>query len=363
MKTNNSNKITMGEVLQNVPANYKPEAMALALQQEDRNSYPVIIRILMVIGAWIGAVSLSSFVIFFLLKNNEAGMIGFGTVLIVTGLGLSYIRVWRVAFDAFGLALTVIGIAVLMAGLDYDLDRSNLHNLYIAGIELFIAIFTRSRVQRTVGVFGFFSFLALYFFFNLHSPEAIMTEFGICAALIVLLHLAESWFMQHARKLMAVYQPVLGGLVLSFAALSLFFLIRHPEFDGPFDNTEHTFSGWWPAAIPAALALLILVYRILRNPGNLVPARIGVILLLALLCLAPMIKAPGIIAGLLLICCGFHTGQKITLGLGMLLLVFHCIMFYYLMETTLLTKSLLMMASGVLLVTGAIVFNFIRNRS
>lgn len=364
----NSPQLRFGELLErlqkkNIPVHDSvlPE-LEKELQQHGKQEYPAAVRILIVLGAWIGAGLIGTFLVAFVLPHNETALTVCGTVCLLVSLALPRLRLLPVATEPFALALSIMGISMLMAGLDYDIDDDDaLHNLFIALIELLIAVFTVSRVQRTTGIMGFFGFLALYAYYNLGSPAGVMLVTGFALLVFTLLLVYETR-LPGAGIPSGWYRPVLTGVTVILPLLFLFTLIKTPEGYHTWKPEDSGFTGWWPLSVPAIAALLFSLWTVFHRHYGFNRARTMTLLLLALLCLAPMAKAPGIIASLLLITCGFASGQRLTVGLGVLALVFYCIAFYYMMETTLLVKSVLMMVSGVLLITAALIFHFLKKR-
>ncbi|TND08623.1 MAG: hypothetical protein FD123_2127 [Bacteroidetes bacterium] len=363
-------RMTFGQLLERLqqkdPAglSYDPALVENEIAKNEKREYPVAVRVLIVLGAWIGAAMLAAFLTFFVFGKDEPTLVVAGVIFILAGLLLPRLNVLPVAIEPFALAISVIGISLLMGGMDYDIDDNYApHNLIIALIEIAIAVFTVSRVQRTVGVFGFFGFLGIYFYQNLESPHAVMALAGVCMLLFTWMQVSETRMLAKGKKLIRYYQPVLSGLMLSIPVLCLYTLIKEPEGHESWHPDSTGFTGWWPVALPAIAALLWTLRVILVKTCGFQKARVNALLLFALLCLAPMVKAPGIVASILLIACGFYSGQRFTLGIGILSLIYYCITFYYMMETTLLVKSVLMMVSGALLVAAALVFNYLNKRS
>jgi len=338
---------------------YDESGLQEELKQTGEKTYPLIARVVIVLGAWFGAGLLSSFLILFLLKGEEPTMLAAGVIFIICSLLLPRAKVMPVALEPFALALSVIGIGLTMTGLDYDLEGSEApHNLIVAFIELIIVLFTVSRVQRAVGVFGFFSFLALYFYANLESPALVMALILVCALLIAWLHLKEAHILSRDKGLIRFYQPVLSGLCFALPMLLLYTAFRKSLF-----HHDEDFIGWWPIGVVLALLLLRMLYNVFRETCGFSGAKLISLLLLAALALAPMVKAPGILGGLLLIVCGFSSGNRAASGLGLLSLIVYSVIFYYTMETTLLVKSILMLVSGALLLIAALVFNHLNKQS
>jgi uncharacterized membrane protein len=63
----------------------------------------------------------------------------------------------------------------------------------------------------------------------------------------------------------------------------------------------------------------------------------------------PALWMPGILAATIVLALGFQRGNRILLGLAAIFLAIFLIAFYYNLEVTLLAKSLLLLAAGLLL--------------
>jgi uncharacterized membrane protein len=63
----------------------------------------------------------------------------------------------------------------------------------------------------------------------------------------------------------------------------------------------------------------------------------------------PALWTPGVLAAVIVIVLGFQRGNRLLLGLGSVFLVIFLIAFYYHLDISLLQKSLILVATGLLL--------------
>ncbi len=67
------------------------------------------------------------------------------------------------------------------------------------------------------------------------------------------------------------------------------------------------------------------------------------------LCNLPLLMTPGITAAILVLVLGFQRGQRVLMGLALVFLAVFLIAFYYHLDVTLLVKSGILAASGIVL--------------
>lgn len=111
------------------------------------------------------------------------------------------------------------------------------------------------------------------------------------------------------------------------------------------------------AAVPAsagealAAAVLALVVSALARRAGWRPGehRSLMAIAAALAVGAASFKAPGVASGLMIVLLGFAAANRLVLGLGIAALLFYLSSYYYLLEATLLVKSGVLTATGVVL--------------
>jgi hypothetical protein len=106
----------------------------------------------------------------------------------------------------------------------------------------------------------------------------------------------------------------------------------------------------WAGAVLSAAVLVAVTVRLLGREGRPLGSRTGVAALAAALILAAAtLKAPDLAPALAVLLIGFAVGSRELAGLGVVALLAFLAHFYYALHATLLEKSLLMVALGVVL--------------
>lgn len=108
----------------------------------------------------------------------------------------------------------------------------------------------------------------------------------------------------------------------------------------------------WMGEVLIGAAALYVVWHLLRRYGQVMcgPVSISAMLGTLLVCLVS-VKVQGITVGMVILLLGFAGANAVLMGLGIVSLLFYISAYYYLLETTLLTKSLTLLAVGLVLLS------------
>jgi hypothetical protein len=198
-----------------------------------------------------------------------------------------------------------------------------------------VAVFP-DLVMRVLAA-GTASVTLVLFFHELElGPDGAVALLGVLAGL--------AWHFE-ARLLQspltrALQRPVAWALLASF----LFAMITS-VMEG--DN----FLRVGPAAsVSASLSLAVLVYAVAREHGaRAVSEPVLVALVVVAVLGAVMLRSPGVPAALFAMLLAFHRRSPVMLGLATLFLITFGVFFYFRMDLSLLSRGLVLVASGALL--------------
>jgi hypothetical protein len=298
---------------------------------------PWYVRALVGISAWIAAVLLIAFLVggTQLVRSGEA-LLAVGLVLCAVAIALRRGVPSSVFAAQLGLALSMAGQALFSFGVS-DLSNSvtaTVTAICVLEIAL-IAIYPDMlhRFLSTVVIVG--ALLVLLFDWN--APGAVHPLVGLLAAGALVLWERESALA--AARAADFTRPIGYGLVvalLGVLCLGIAELTPIPH--------------WWISGLLLLPLLLVLEYRIVsrfepRAAAAIVPWLAGGTLLVSL----PALWTPGVLAAVMVIVLSFQRANRLLLGLGAFFLVVFLITFYYHLDVTLLVKSLLLLATGLLL--------------
>jgi hypothetical protein len=304
---------------------------------DDAAGNPWYVRVLVGIGAWIAAVLLIAFLVggVELVRTAESSIVA-GLILCGVAIAIRRFVPDSVFAVQLALALSMAG-QVLFGGGVASLSRGvPITVLAIVVLEvLLIAVYPdmMHRFLSTIVIVG--ALVALLLDWNL--PGAVHPLVGLLAAGALALWERESALA--VARAEGLGRPIGYGLVvalLGVLCLGLTDLIAIPH--------------WWVSGLLLLPMLLVLEYRIVsrfepRAAAAIVAWLVGATVLVSL----PALWTPGVLAAVVVIVLGFQRGNRLLLGLGALFLAVFLIAFYYHLDITLLLKSLMLLATGLLL--------------
>jgi Domain of unknown function (DUF4401) len=304
---------------------------------------PWTVRVMLAIAGLIAAASLLGFLgtFFTIVFESRTASITTGGLLLLGAFMLFRTQGQSDFWAMFALAVSLSGQFLLLSGLFRGgAWTAGLFGL-TAALQLALAVVMPSYIHRTLSAYA----AAIAFQYACFAAGAPFLVTGLVAAIVAALWLHEARFgMRHA-----VAEPVAYGVTVAFmqiAAASLFGHARTTFF------IVQTDIGAWPWADPLLTAAVLIVSTavLLTRAGWTPSARPMQLAMLAvvLVCIASF-KAPGIMACLLIVLLGFSNGNRVLTGLGIAALVLYLSGYYYLLEVTLLTKSGVLLATGVVL--------------
>lgn len=303
-----------------------------------RSPTPWFVRLLVGVGAWVSAGVLVLLLALGELFDGATSMAVIGAVSYGVGLLLrravtsDYLVQLSLAAGLGGAAMLLWGVWALLddtGGLGTTLAVSFL--VCAATVALF-----PDWVMRFIGTAGACVTLVLSFQELELGPDGAVAAVAVAAGLAW--HHEARWFeLAWARRLQ---RPVAWGLVVSLLAFQL--------------STVTDLGGQLrvgPAAtLSVALALGVLVVAVAREQrAPLASEPVLVALAAVVLLAAVLLRSPGVLAALYVSALAFHRRSPVMLGLSTVFLVGFLASFYFRLELTLLDRSLVLLASGAML--------------
>lgn len=304
---------------------------------DDAAGTPWYVRALVGISAWIAAVLLTAFLVggTQLVKSAEASII-VGLILCAVAIAMRRILSSSVFAAQLALALSMAGQALFTFGVA---DRANgVLAIVLALVVLEVALIAiypdmLHRFLSTMVIVG--ALVVLLLDWNL--PGGVHALIGLLAAGALTLWERESALT--VARAEGWSRPLGYGLIVALLGVLCFGL-----------TDLIPIPYWWISGLLLLPMLLILEYRIVsrfapRADAAIVPWLVGATVLGSL----PALWTPGVLAAVIVIVLGFQRGNRLLLGIGAFFLVVFLIAFYYHLDVTLLVKSLLLLATGLLL--------------
>lgn len=320
----------------------------------DADASPWFVNVLLAFCGWLAAVFLLMllFLVFnFLLKVPISQVLVGSVAIFVAFMLLNKASLFK---QNLGLAISLAGQVLLVLGLTDILPENALViGLVIFGVEVVLCFLISNYLHRVISAFA--ACVALYF--ALRGFAFVTGLFGALLFVSAYLWLNEVRFLRRIDWI----HPIAYGVVLSLVVLSstrVFDSIAITGLSGRgFDLSSLAARSLTQAAI--AVAVLYVVFKLLGRAGHAPVGKVSVLSVLGvlLLCIASLF-APGVSIGATILLIGFAISDRILMVLGVVSLLFYIACYYYQLDTTLITKSLTLLAVGVLLLAGRVLINY-----
>ncbi|MGD9159275.1 MAG: DUF4401 domain-containing protein [Desulfobacteraceae bacterium] len=215
--------------------------------------------------------------------------------------------------------------------------------MFLAFIQVALAVLMPNFVHRV-----FSSFIAaLAFTMTFNEMDIPYVVSGIIMFITALCWLNEFKIPKHMKKIRAVgYGFTLALIVLKGASL---FASRGIGLD----FTEKQGMLWghpWMGEIITGLVMIYVVWILLQRYGLTFHDRTAIACLIAaILVCAVSMKVQGITVGIVILLLGFSGSNRVLMGLGIISLLFYISSYYYMLDTTLLKKSMILFIVGIVL--------------
>jgi len=315
---------------------------------------PWYVRAMTGFSAWLAAIFLLGLIAtaFDFLFDNETNAIIFGSIMMCVGYFLLRAKNANDFTRQLALAISFAGQTLFVFGV-FEASNSTAW-LYVFILQSTLAWLMPNYIHRMLS-----SFLAA-----ISLSMAILYEhiFFIQSALLLsicaYLWLNEfNWGTKRKR-----YTPIAYGITLAVIfqeSTSLFQqLFMSLINNGQTNDNSHTQLLMGEALI--GIVLFTVIIKILLNQKIKIPAKTSSLIFIGagILILTSM-KATGITVGITLILLGYNNGNKILINLGIVSLLFYISSYYYMLNTTLLDKSILLATLGILLLTGCAMMHYL----
>ncbi|WP_085905758.1 DUF4401 domain-containing protein [Kiloniella majae] len=328
-----------------------PDDINSFIQDQEQNpDIPVYLKILSGIGAFIASICFIGFLILIevISFNNTVGALTTGVLFIAGAIGLYTVTYddnttgknffLQVSFALMGTGKFLFIFATI-EWFGESLLAIALSSFLITALTY---PFYRLHVERFMSSCGVLIVMLL----NILWEDHLILPTDIAFNLFMLIQLVASGCLLLSPRIPAFFQPLSQALIVSLA-ISVLFLSSHNEFDY---LGNHLFISPFISNILLALALILLIIwaaggkeYIKREP--VIAGIIGSVFL-------AILSAPGILLSLGLMIFGYARHDRLFTLLGFLLLPVFLWLYYYNLDITLLEKSIVLVASGGIMIAG-----------
>ncbi|PKH51984.1 DUF4401 domain-containing protein [Tenacibaculum sp. Bg11-29] len=317
---------------------YDEEAILKEFKIQEDNNSSLAIKILSIFGGILATIAFIAFLLIAGLYNSEIGLVLFGFIFIVSAILLNKIYD-KLIIDTFSVSSYVIGNILLVFGL----TEMNFDENIISGLICLIAISSLFITQNYI--LSFIAILTvnccfLYLITFYHVYDIIHLYIGLSILILTYLFLNEAKLIATNIKISKLYAPCRIGFIISlligliaFDRENLFFISQ---------------NNIWLSSITLIIVNIYLVYIILKIIEVKTLTNKLVIYTLTSLILISLVLAPTILGAITIILLSFLVQYKTGLAIGIISFIYFISQYYYDLNFTLLTKSIILFSSGVL---------------
>lgn len=312
------------------------EAIAATVAAQTERGTPWYIQGLIGLSGWVAALFFIGFLGILGVIDTEIPQLVAGLLFCAGATSLAWATRRSIFAGQLTLALSLAGQGLFIAGLHGLTDSIPATLLGVIIFEIVLLALYPDTLHRFISGLLIAGAL-LYLFVDLEWEELTHPVVVLLMVATVLIWHYESWFL--TGPLAAFYRPV--GYSLPLATFA-FLVISLTDGSG--------IDYWWLSAVGLLVVLLYLAYQILTEQGLSwqQPLALGLFAGILLL-MIPAYQTPGILAALIGLLLGFQRGNQLLLGLATAFLALFLIGYYYNLEISLLTKSYILLGTGVIL--------------
>ena len=311
-------------------------AVLTSLEGESLQLNQLPIKVISLLGGLLSAMLFTGFLLVLGLWQSGAAMSFFGlmfmgsALLVVNKEVNTYLSATVIAFLFIGLCLFGGGVGV---GSE-SISLVCLSLMLVSGILLFLSRQGLVLFLLTLVFLGslLFLFLETEVYGLLHVLVALM------ALLLLGWTAAEIRLITTSARLNEAYRPIRMGIFFAFGILMVFMAIPG-EFGSKIPHL-------WISGLLLLLALFVFAWNMLQRLGAQEPQQSQWRYLMLPLLMLPLIPAPGVTGGFLLVLLAFHLRHLPSLICGVAAFCTALFLFYYDLQLTLLQKSGMLLLSG-----------------
>jgi hypothetical protein len=363
-------RLTIADVLNQLVAEglAPPESVErarTALEGAADGSPPWFARVIAGLGAWVATACLIGFLVFTEIVDEERSAIIVGAILVAAAV---YLRRNADAEEEFkrqlAFAGSLAGQVLVIVGVVGETRSAALAGLVALVMSIVLIPLVPDQAHRfmsgligSIAAFAAMADLHLAWTLGQVAPLGTLVVRGSdLAALAIVAAAAYVWrvgIRERAREIAEVLEPVGYGVSAGVLAVLLFSSIFAVADDLVRGLRSTRVNAWHlgpltTVGITAALVVLELaIFSEQRVKPRLeaIVVAVGATLLLGLLTLS----TPGIMAAITVLTLGFDRRNRILIWLAIVFLVKFASFYYYSLRMTLLEKSIVLVASGLLL--------------
>lgn len=312
-------------------------------QRGNGSSSNLAIKVLSIFGGFMATVTFLGFLFLGGLYNSEMGQCIMGAVFIVCSVILNK-QYDSLTLGTVSIAAYVIGYFLLSIGLSGFYFDENSISVFFILIALLTMLITQNYLLAFIALLIINACL-LVLLITEGNYDLLHIYVALLAFVLTFVILAESKIISISKAFAKIYAPLRIALIFIFLG-NLALLGKRYIF--PMEQVQMNLPIWMPSLLMMAAIIYTLAKILTILQVKKIEQQAGVYLVVALF-LIPTLYSPAISGAALVMLLSFMVNHKTGLVLGLIALFYYIGQYYYDLNFTLLTKSIIMMVSGLLM--------------
>ncbi|NOT38615.1 MAG: DUF4401 domain-containing protein [Saprospiraceae bacterium] len=338
----------------NSATQYDENEIIAQVQSHVTHKSTTVFKIVSIVGGLLSVAAFLSILFISNIFNSGFSMLTLGVLLYFSSIYLG-IKSSQLYLDSLSFGLYMSSIFLIAIGLkEFDLKEIQI-SVIISILSLTTISIVKDYILIYISILIFFISLTIIIFES-EIENILQPALAILVWIIVLLMSNESKVLARRNGLSLRFGPIVSGLT-TVVSMGIIFVLRLGTRTEP--DTLIAFST---IVIIAAFSYLIFT-ELEQRFDKLDKNRLIMYTVIGGLALVPSIFCLSIPASIVILFLGFIFGHRMFFLLGILLTIYCIGQYYYNLEFTLLTKSILMFITGLLFLIIYFVVNYQRNES
>jgi|GEM_PF-3374057 len=326
---------------------YNATEIQQELERKKQTPTNPAIRLLLVIGVFLGSIFLFGALFMMGFQESMIGVLMIGIASVAGGLMVNR-KSRSEVYDTIAVSVILMGCACLAEVVAEWLVDTPLGIPVMALVALVIVVLSYGFVLPFLGTIGFFTALFLWFAME-EFPLGMSVLYTILCVGITLMYLGEAEILAKLRPRARLFDPVrLGSLISVIIGLLFFTPSYFPDF---LTRSQLPYFVFY-FSVPTTLLCLYTIYYLTPSLGVRSSTAQWGVLLLFIVILSFFLYAPAVSLTLLLLFLTFYGRHPTGIVLSFLSLCIAVTYYYYELHYTLLTKSVILMLTGLLFLMG-----------
>lgn len=324
------------------------------LQENEDDNTPLYLKILSAIGAFLATIFLCGFlsVIKIIDWTNHTNMliVGIGCICLAVVAGRNHDKNSSSVAQTFLLQSSVclmgLGKILFILGFSYFFKNSHFDEWAISYSAIFITMITYYIYPNSIDRFLSSLFVLISVLVNL-DLEYLIKDVPINDSYFLAFQIILAGFLFTYAKVRRIYTPLAYALVFSiFSTIALETYINH----------QLNLQALKLANLTLTLSLIYLIIWVTADIQKIKSEPVIIAIFGAIF--LGIASDPGVIFSICILILGYAKHDKVLLTLGVLAMILSLIFYYYSLNLTLLSKSLVLIGSGLILLVGRYYLHF-----